>query len=360
MILECSRSARLALIATLLLGAAVLWAQPGDPSPRTFATLAGVPQQVGSDDGAGSDARFYHPFTVAVDGACRVYVADAFNHTIRKITDGAVVTTFAGQTGIPASADGPGAAAGFNNPQGVAADPSGNVYVADTFNYTIRKITPDGVVSTIAGLAGHPGSADGTGPEARFNQTAALAVGPSGTIYVADTFNHTIRRIDRDGVVTTWAGAAGSAGDSNGPRLDARFNHPNGVAVDAEGNVYVGDTSNNRIRMISRDGVVTTIAGSGSVGNADGPAAQAEFNAPRGVAVDPVGNVYVADGYNDAIRLITRDGFVTTLAIGRYPQSADGFDSPFGVAIVQPDTLYVSDTFNHTVRVSGSRRGQCP
>jgi sugar lactone lactonase YvrE len=170
---------------------------------------------------------------VATDSSGNVYVADTRNNTIRQITPAGVVTTLAG---------------GFNSPFGVATDSSGNVYVADTVNHTIRKITPAGVVTTLAGLAGNPGSADGTGSAARFNIPSAVATDSSGNVYVADNQNYTIRQITPAGVVTTLAGLAGSRGTDDGTGSAARFFEPLGLATDSSGNVYVADTSNNMIR----------------------------------------------------------------------------------------------------------------
>src|SRR5438093_609526 len=177
--------------------------------PYTFTTLAGQ-ASIGSADGTGSAARFNGPYGVATDSSGNVYVADTGNCTIRKITPAGVVTTLAGLAGFTGSADGTGSAARFNGPSSVATDSSDNVYVADTFNHTIRKITPAGVVTTLAGLAGSFGSADGTGSAARFYYPGGVATDSSGNVYVADTFHITIRKVTPAGVVTTLAGVAGS------------------------------------------------------------------------------------------------------------------------------------------------------
>jgi streptogramin lyase len=241
---------------------------------------------------------------VAVDAAGNVYVADTNNYTIRKISPDGFVTTLAGTAGSPGSADGSGAAVSFNFPAGVAVDAAGNVYVADTDNHTIRKITSAGVVTTLAGTALSQGSADGIGAAARFDYPQGVAV-DAGNVYVADRDNYTIRKITSAGVVTTLAGTAGNQGPTDGTGAAARFDYPHGVAVDAAGNVYVADTDNHAIRKISPAGVVTTLAGAASNrGSADGPGATAGFNSPYGVAVDAAGNVYVADTSNHLIRKI--------------------------------------------------------
>ena len=281
-----------------------------------------------SADGTGSAARFNQPGGVAVDTSGNVYVADAANHTIRKITSAGVVTTVAGLAGRPGSADGMGSAAQFNLPVGVAVDTSDNVYVADAGNHAIRKITSAGVVTTLAGSAGSEGRtivghgqppfADGTGSAARFFQPRGVAVDTNGNVYVADEANQIVRKITPAGVVTTLAGSALKPGNADGTGSAARFNGPHGVAVDTNGNVYVSGSGNDTIRKITPGGVVATLAGSGKRGSADGTGSAAQFNCPYGVAVDTNGNVYVADGSNNTIRKITQNGdgsvTVSTLA----------------------------------------------
>ena len=321
-------------------------------------TLAGLPGAVGGADGTGNNARFNVPEGVAADGGGTVYVADTVSDTIRKVTPGGVVTTLAGFDGSLGSADGTGPAARFAYPFGVAVDASRNVYVADRSNNTIRKITPAGVVTTFAGLAGSPGSADGTGSAARFSLPRAVAVDSAGTVYVADGVNNTIRTITPGGVVTTLAGLAGSPGGVDGTGSGARFNAPSGIAVDSTGTVYVADGNNHTIRKIAPGGVVTTLAGlAGTSGNTDGTGSAARFNFPRGVAVDNAGTVYVADANNATIRKITSGGVVTTLAgLAGSNGSNDGtgsaarFNGPQGIAVDSAGTLYVADTNNQTIR----------
>jgi sugar lactone lactonase YvrE len=211
-------------------------------------TFAGLAPQDGSTDGTGSNARFLSPIAVAVDGSGNVYVADSGNGTVRKITATGVVTTFAGSSRTSGSADGTGANARFNSISGIAADSAGYVYVADTNNHTIRKITPLGAVSTLAGLAGAKGSSDGVGNKARFNGPTALALDSAGNLYVADTGNNTIRRVSPTGAVSTLAGLAGNSGSADGTGNAARFDQPYGLAVDSAGTVYVSDTTNNTVR----------------------------------------------------------------------------------------------------------------
>ena len=323
----------------------------------TVTTLAGSAGASGFADGTGSDARFYFPEGVAVDGSGNVYVADSDNNSIRKITPAGMVTTFAGSPGASGSGDGTGSAARFDEPSGVAVDGSGNVYVADYWNFTIRKITPDGTVMTLAGSARASGSDDGTGSAARFNAPTGVAVDGSGNVYVADSGNCTIRKITSGGAVTTVAGLAGAGGSDDGMGSSARFDYPEGVAVDGSGDLYVADSENSTIRKVASDGTVTTLAGSAGISGArDGTGSAGQFYYPGGVAVDGSGNVFVADTWNNSIRKITTAAVVTTLAGQTSIGSVDGtgnaarFNEPWGVAADRPGNIYVADAGNHTIR----------
>ena len=266
-------------------------------SGGSVSTFAGSTTE--STDENGTAASFSYPRGVAVDGLGNVYVADTGNHMIRKITPAGLVTTVAGSTS--GFADGTGTAARFSGPQGLAVDSTGNIYVADTNNFKIRKITPDGVVSTLAGST--YGFADGIGINASFKHIFGVSVDSTGNVYVADTYNNMIRKITPDGVVSTLAGSTPGSTDATG--TNAKFNSPNGLAVDSIGNVYVADSGNNKIRKITPDGVVSTLAGSGLRGSEDGIVTAASFNSPNGVALDSKGNIYVADINNKKIRKIT-------------------------------------------------------
>jgi formylglycine-generating enzyme required for sulfatase activity len=304
-------------------------------------------------DGQGTAASFNQHTGVAVDASGNVYSADWSNNRIRKISPSGNVTTLAG-SGSAGYVDGQGAAASFYFPNGVAVDLGGNVYVTDSGNNRIRKISPSGHVTTLAG-SGNASFADGQGTEASFNAPSGVAVDASGNVYVADRSNHRIRKISSSGNVTTLAGS-GSPGFADGQGGAAIFNFPRGVAVDADGNVYVSDRDNQRIRKISLSGNVTTLAGSGTAGFANGQGAMASFNSPREVAVDSSGNVYVAEGNNHRIRKITPSGNVTTLAGSGVSGYSDGqgaaasFASPQGVAVDAIGNAYVADTGNNRIR----------
>jgi sugar lactone lactonase YvrE len=332
-----------------------------------LSVIAGTPGDRGGMDGTGFTAQYDSPQGVAVDGSGNVYVADTGNDTIREIGANGVVSTLAGTALAAGSADGTGGAARFNGPDGVAVDGSGNVYVADTGNDTIRKISPGGVVATLAGSPGQAGSSDGEGSAARFNQPGGVAVDGAGNVYVADTGNDTIREITAGGLVSTLAGTAGVVGGADGTGGAALFNAPSGLAVDASGNLTVADSGNNSIRRIKPGGATTTLAGIAGAagGTSDGVGAGAQFTGPKGVAVDAQGYVYVADTGNTTIRRISPGGQVTTLAgdpadllpyaywSNRYSDGTGTsalFNFPAGVAVDGSGNVYVADTGNDTIR----------
>jgi sugar lactone lactonase YvrE len=333
-------------------------------------TLAGLSGSSGDTDARGSEARFNRPQGVAVDNAGNVYVADTVNQTIRQINYLGSVVTLAGSTTNSGSTDGVGSDARLNYPCGVAIDPGGgNLYIADTTNHTIRQITPTGIVTNIAGLAGNPGSIDGTNSGARFATPFGVAVDGATNIYVVDSGNYTIRRIQHIGgnwVVTNLAGLAGNPGSADGVGTVARFGNslygpPQGVAVDQAGNIYVADTGNATIRKITPAGSVTTIAGqAGNLGIADGIGTSAQFLSPRALAVDSATNIYVADYASCRIRkltLVNTNWVVSTIGgLEKQLGSADGvgglarFNRPSGIAVDGAGNLYIADTGNNTIR----------
>jgi sugar lactone lactonase YvrE len=311
-------------------------------------TFAGSGNE-GFADGIGTSASFYYPRGLVVDSSGNVYVADSYNQRIRKITPDGTVTTLAG-SGDQGYADGIGTAASFDTPEGIAVDSTGNLYVADSGNNRIRKITPNGTVTTLAG-SGH-GYADGIGTAASFNYPRGVVVDSSGNVYVADVNNARIRKITSQGIVSTFAGS-GNYGFADGNGTEAKFSFPSAVAVDTSGYVYVADAGNYRIRKITPQGVVSTLAGVSS-GNTDGPGMAAGFSDLKGIQVDSDGNVYVSS--RDRIRKIRPHGDVSTLAGKGQDGFADGpgpeavFRDPAGVAVDSSGNVYVADRWNHRIR----------
>ncbi|MCX6954222.1 MAG: hypothetical protein NTV51_18890, partial [Verrucomicrobia bacterium] len=325
----------------------------------TWTTFAGRPPQFGSADGDSADARFYNPNSLAADASGNLFVTDTFNHTVRRISRDGVVTTVAGSVRVSGTADGTGTAARFSSPNGIALDASGNLYVADRGNHSIRKVTPAGVVTTLAGLTGTAGATDGKGAAARFSSPSGVAVDATGNVWVSDTLNHAVRRIAADGTVTTIAGTLGAAGPTDDVGPAARFSQPLGLAFDPGGALIVADSANHTIRRIDvATAAVTTVAGfAGASGSTSATGTAARFNFPAGLAIDATGVIYVADSANDCIRRITTAGVVSVFAGGADVRgSANGtgtaarFYSPFGLALAGDGGLFVSDTLNHTIR----------
>ena len=311
----------------------------------TVSTFAGTGAQ-GSADGAGTSASFNGPGEIAIDVNGNLYVSDSGNFQIRKLTSAGFVSTFAG--------GGSGANRVFNRPNGVSVDAAGDVYVADPPSHKIRKINAVGVVSVFAGT-GAIGSADGIGTSATFNTPNGVAVDASGNVYVVDTGNQKIRKITAAGVVSTLAGT-GVRGTNNGTAANATFTNPNAIAIDVNGNIYVAEYSTNTIRKIDVAGTVSTLAGTGLQGSADGAGQVANFNGPNAIATDSSGNVYVAESGNQKIRKISAGGIVSTLAGTGARGSNDGplrtatFSSPAGIVVDTNGSLYIIDSGNNKIR----------
>lgn len=325
---------------------------PGAPvNGAVVTTLAGSVS--GYLDATGTAAQFKNPGGIAIDSTGTLYVSDYSGHRIRKVTSAGVVTTLAG-SGVAGFSNATGTAAQFSTPQGLAVDSTGNVFVADTANNKIRKITPAGVVTTFAGSTF--GFTNGTGTAAQFGGPTSLSIDSAGNLYVADYNNHAIRKITSAGVVTTFAGSA-TSGALDGTGTAAQFYYPSDVSIDSSGNIYVADTFNYRIRKITPAGVVSTIAGS-STGYVDASGAAAKFNQPRALTVDSSGTIYVADTSNNVVRKITPAGVVTTLAGStsgtngstNATGTAARFFNPQGIVSDSAGTLYVSDFNNYIIR----------
>jgi len=306
-------------------------------------TLAGS-GTYGSADGLGTAASFNAPTFLAPDAFGNIYVSDYGNNMIRKITPAGNVSTFIGT------------AVGLDKPAGIAIDPSGNVYVVENEKNRIRKITPEGVVSTLAGSeSGESGNTNGIGIAARFSGPMGLALDGVGNLYVTEENNNLIRKITPMGVVSTFAGS-GVQGSTNGNGTSASFKSPAGVVIDASGNLYVTEGANRLIRKISPTGDVTTFAGSGAQGFTNGNGTSASFNKPAGIAIDALGNLYVAESANNSIRKISPTGDVTTLA-GNGSEGTDNgagetarFNFPMGVIVDVSGNIYVADMFNSLIR----------
>ncbi|CAJ0822114.1 Virginiamycin B lyase [Ralstonia wenshanensis] len=315
-------------------------------------TIAGS-TTAGYANGTGSAASFRQPSGVARDASGNLYVADYANHVIRKIAPGGVVTTLAG-TGSPGHVDGMAGSAKFATPVGIAVAASGNIYVTEFYGNDIRMITPGGIVTTLAGSA-TAGSADGIGASASFNNPLGIAVDANENVYVADYSNNMIRKITPAGVVTTLAGTT-TAGSNNGAAGLATFNGPSGIALSPSGTLYVAEWFNSDIRQISPAGVVSTLAGSGATGSDDGVGTAATFSLPVSIAIGTNGVLYVADDGNNLIRMVTPAGVVATLAGSINAGSADGpgstamFNQPSGIAVDTNGNLYVADQANNMIR----------
>ena len=312
-------------------------------------TLAGSSQ--GLDNQPGTAAKFSNPSGTAVDSSGTVYVADSANHVIRKITSAGVVTTFAGD-GLSGSKDGTGSGAQFNTPSAIVINSSGTLFVSDSGNHCIRKITSAGVVSTFAG--GSSGFADGIGSNAQFNSPQGIVVDSLGNVFVADSGNHRIRSITAAGQVSTLAGQS-TSGTTDDSGTSARFNTPTGLAIDSLRNLYVTDKNGHRIRKVTAQGGVSTLAGSTS-GFTNDTGTAAQFNSPVGIAVDSTGTLYVADTGNHRIRAVSSTGVVTTFVGLSNSGTSNGspsqaqFNSPYSITVGTTGVFYVADYSNHRIR----------
>jgi uncharacterized protein (TIGR03437 family) len=313
----------------------------------------GIPGFSG-DNGPATSAQLYLPEGVAVDPAGNLYIADTHNQRIRKVANG-VITTVAGG-GSSVGDNGPATSAQLYYPEAAAADSAGNVYISDSFNFRIRKVS-GGTITTVAGTAKNGFSGDnGPAASAQLNYPEGVAVDSAGNLYIVDAANLRVRKVS-GGVITTVVGNGtyGSGGDG-GPATSAAFTDPDGVAVDSAGNLYIADYGYNRIRKVS-NGVITTVAGGGSSIGDNGPATSAQLNSPRGIAVDPAGNLYIADCGNQRIRKVS-NGVITTVAGNgtpgfggdNGPATSAQLNSPWGVAVDSAGNLYIADTANNRIR----------
>ena len=334
-------------------------------------TMAGRTDNDG-DNGAAIRARLAYPEAVAVDGAGNLYIADRENHRIRRVDAGGTITTLAGTGERGYNGDGgPAVEARLNGPTGIAVDSEGALYIADRDNHRIRRVDGAGTITTVAGTGerGYSHSENGSpAVEAQLNYPEDVAVDNAGNLYIADTWNRMVRRVDAGGTITTVAGNGGRGfGGGGRPAVRVSLNYPAGVAVDSSGNLYIAEIDQNRVHRVDVLGVLTTVAGTGEKGYSGdgGTAVEARLNGPRGVAVDGSGNLYFADRGNRRIRRVDASGTITTVAgIGESGYSGDGgpaagawLHTPEGVTVDGAGNLYIADTWNDRIRrvdVSGT------
>jgi sugar lactone lactonase YvrE len=339
------------------------------------------------DNIAATSAELGEPRSAVVDGAGNIYIADEVNQRIRKVNPGGIITTVAGNgygagtgQGGYSGDGGPAISAELSKPVGVALDGAGNLYIAEYSNQRIRKVTPSGIITTVAGNGYGAGTGQGGysgdgGPatSAELSSPSGVVVDGAGNLYIVDEANSRIRKVTPGGIITTVAGNGSCAVSANGEcyngdniaATSAELSGPSGVAVDGAGNLYIADTINNRIRKVTPGGIITTVAGNGTFGYAgdSGPATSAEFSYPDGVAVDGAGNLYIADFHSGRIRKVTPGGTITTVAggesgcTGEVDNVGDGcmatnayFAEPEGVAVDGSGNLYIADPFDGRIR----------
>jgi len=342
-------------------------AAPGLHAFGIFAPVSGENGQAGHQDGTGGGARFNDPMGLARDAQGNLFICDARNHVIRKISPGGVVSTLAGMPGEHGAVDGVGAAARFHFPADITVAPDGTLYVADSGNHCIRKITANGTVST---LAGDPGSADdieqnygnayttvapqldGKGAAARFNSPGGIAYAPGGFLYVSDTANQIIRRVNLDGTVTSLAGMPGVWGSANGTGPAARFYSPMGLCIGTDGNLYIADSLNHAIRCMTPQAVVTTFAGNTTeFGCITGPRLEARFCEPTDITTHPDGGFIICESFGNALFRLKADGMVSMFAGNPDTPSPNTLSGPSAVVCDAQGNVFVSDTFNQQVRL---------
>jgi sugar lactone lactonase YvrE len=367
------------------------------------------------DGGPATSAGLLYPQAAGVDPNGNLYICDLANNRIRKVTTDGIIHTAVGGGAASGGDGGPASAAQLNGPYGAAVDNAGNLYIADSLNNKVRKVASDGTITTIAGTGAQGYLGDG-GPalQAQFHAPWGVAADNHGNIFIADLYNNEVRKVDASGNLTLYTGThfptglafdapgnlyvaeydssqiwkiapsgigaifagvnnSGSQtpqyGGDGGPAKSASFAQPTGLAVDSNGNVYIADMGNQRVRKISASGVVSTVAGTGTAGFSGdgGPGTQAQLSSPYGVAVDPAGNVYIADTGNGRIRMVDSSGTITTVAGSNgFLYSGDGglatnavFDSPFGIAADSHGNLFVADQYDSVIRML-TPQGQAP
>jgi sugar lactone lactonase YvrE len=305
-------------------------------------------------EGLGAAAHFNYPWDVAVDKQNNVLVIDRFNHRIRKITLQGEVSTLAGQR-APGYQDGEALNSQFDNPIALTVDQHNNIYIADSGNHVIRKISAEGQVSTLAGQNGKAGFRDGKASEAQFNGLSGLALDSKGNLYLADSNNHRIRKLSADGKSVSTVAGSGLQGFKDGLAQESEFFSPRDLVFNAQGELFVSDGFNHAIRKLKLDGQVITVVGNGKPGNNVGQGSAAQLNEPTGLACDLSGQLYIADTGNNLIRTLNPEGKLSTLAANgqaRYQNGsllAGSVSAPRGLALY-PSGLFIADTQNHRIR----------
>ncbi|WP_435239670.1 RICIN domain-containing protein [Streptomyces sp. YPW6] len=351
-------------------GAGSAGATDGEGTDPLISTVAGTGAGgfKGENEPAVS-AHLKHPYGVAVDSVGTLYFSDYSNHRVRKVTTDGKVRTVAGSGSAGYGGDGgPATSARLNCPREVAVDQKGALYIADAENHRVRKVTPDGGISTVAGngYAGHSGDG-GPATSARLNKPYGVAVDGSGALYIAEWGNDRIRKVTPDGTISTIAGTGKAAyGGDDGPAASAHLRAPYSLVLDGSGVLYVADASNHRVRKITPDGHISTVAGNGTAGfdGDGGPAAIAKLNRPYALALDSAGNLYLSDTENHRVRKVTPDGGISTVAGTKGagyggdngPASAARLNQPYGLAVDCVDALYIADHVNHRIRKIASPR----
>ena len=355
-------------IAGYLAGAAVVflpaWCQAQTTFRYTITTVAGTGTSgYAGDAGQATSAQLNIPWGIAVDTSGNLYIADEINNRIRMVATDGTITTIAGSGTNGYAGDGSAAtSANLNYPAAIAVDGSGNVYISDTGNHVIRKRAAGGTITTFAGtnVAGYYGDG-GAATSAQLNLPLGVALDSAGNLYIADTLISMIRKVASNGTITMVAGSTLSGyGGDGGAATSAQLHEPFGVTVDAAGNMYISDTFNHEVRKVTTDGTITRIAGTGTRGYSGdgGPATEAKLNYPEGLAVDSAGNLFIADSLNCRIRVVTPSGIITTVAgTGKFGSLGDGgpatsaqLNTPSGVALDAAGNLYIADSQNSLVR----------
>ena len=355
-------------IASYLAGAAVVflpaWCQVQTTFRYTITTVAGTGTSGYSGDaGQATSAQLNIPWGIAVDTSGNLYIADEINNRIRMVATNGTITTIAGNGTNGYAGDGSAAtSANLNYAAAIAVDGSGNVYISDTGNHVIRKRAAGGTITTVAGtnVAGYYGDG-GAATSAQLNLPLGLALDTAGNLYIADAYNSMVRKVATSGTITTVAGSTLSGfGGDGGAATSAQLRGPFAVTVDAAGNLYISDTFNHVVRKVAADGTITRVAGTGTRGYSGdgGLATEAKLNYPEGLAVDSAGNLFIADSLNCRIRVITPSGMITTVAgTGKFGSLGDGgpatsaqLNTPSGVALDAAGNLYIADSQNSLVR----------